>query len=135
MYLETNRTSRDYLYGRLLAIAERLEEIALNLTKEKRATNAERYMQRFADNPYSTWRIIELALKPYEMRLRGQRAPFLHKLKAEMDEVMKAFNYDEFISPAKLTGEFLLGYHCQREALKIKSIKTDSTESCEEINE
>lgn len=91
MSLETTCTSRDYLYGRLLAIAERLEEIALN-----RATNAERMMQQFADNPYPTWLIIEKALKPYEMRLRTQRAGFLHNMQNLMDEVMNVFGHEDF---------------------------------------
>ena len=29
-------------------------------------------MQRFAEHPFATWRNIELALKPYQDRLRGQ---------------------------------------------------------------
>ena len=133
MYLETNRTSRDYLYGRLLAIAEKMEETALFSTEKKRPTNAERYMQRFADNPYATWLIIEKALKPYEMRLCNQRPGFLYKIQNEMDAVMTAFNHDDFISNAKLTGEFLLGYHCQRAALRTKLLKADSEELDEEI--
>ncbi|MGB5686944.1 MAG: type I-C CRISPR-associated protein Cas8c/Csd1, partial [Candidatus Electrothrix sp.] len=42
MALEEDRTTRDYLYGRLLAIAERIEEVALNVGGEKRPTNAAR---------------------------------------------------------------------------------------------
>ncbi len=132
MALETDRSSRDYLYGRLLALAERLEEVALYLTNEKRATNAERLMQRFSDNPYATWLIIAKALKPYEMRLRNQRAGFLHNIKSEMDAVMAAFKVDEFTSPTKLSGEFLLGYHCQRKAMKDKTDKINVEESIEE---
>src|SRR5262249_35446950 len=56
MSLEEGRTTRDYLYGRLLAIAERLESVALYAAGETRDTTASRLMQRFADRPYSTWR-------------------------------------------------------------------------------
>ncbi|UUZ64422.1 type I-C CRISPR-associated protein Cas8c/Csd1 [Polaromonas sp. P1-6] len=67
MTLETDRRTRDYLYGRLLAIAERIESVALGVADEKqRDTSAARMMQRFADRPYSTWRTIELALTPYK---------------------------------------------------------------------
>jgi CRISPR-associated protein Csd1 len=61
---EEGRNSRDYLFGRLLAIAEKIEGHALYLAKETRATTAERMMQRFADQPAATWRIIELVWQP-----------------------------------------------------------------------
>lgn len=35
MALEKDRTARDYLYGRLLAVAEKIEEVALNVGGEK----------------------------------------------------------------------------------------------------
>lgn len=56
MALEETRNTRDYLYGRLLAVAEYIERTALDAAGEKnRPTNAERLMQRFADQPYATW--------------------------------------------------------------------------------
>jgi len=64
MALDKDRTSRDYLYGRLLAVAEYIERAALELAGEKRPTNAERLMQRFADHPYATWRQLALQLSP-----------------------------------------------------------------------
>jgi CRISPR-associated protein Csd1 len=118
MTLETDRTSRDYLYGRLLAIGERIERVALDVADENRDTNAARLMQRFADRPASTWRSIELALTPYKTRLRARRAPFLHKMEERLDEVISAFTREDFLDDRKLSGEFLLGYHCERRALR-----------------
>ena len=118
MTLERERKTRDYLYGRLLALAEHLESRALYVGGEKRATNAEKFMQRFADRPYSTWLILETGLTPYKVRLRARRPGFLHKVETEFDEVVNAFNPDDFTSDKRLTGEFLLGYHCQREVLR-----------------
>ena len=112
MALEENRTTRDYLYGRLLAIADRLEGQALYKAKEKRATNAARFMQLFAEHPYKTWRQIELALSPYKARLGGA-----HYFTGLIDEVMCKFGSDDFINDKPLSGEFLLGYHCQRAKL------------------
>ena len=114
MALDLNRKTRDYLYGRLLALAESLEVWALEESGEKRETNAARLMQRFAEHPYSTWRTIELALAPYKARL-GKRA--LKRLRL-IDEVIASFEPDEFINDKRLSGEFLLGYHCQREDLR-----------------
>ena len=118
MALETDRRTRDYLYGRLLAIAENVESRALFVARETRDTTAARLMQRFADRPYSTWRTIELALVPYKTRLRASRGGFLFKMDLLLDDVMCAFSGDDFTQDAPLSGEFLLGYHCQRQALK-----------------
>lgn len=117
MALEAERTSRDYLYGRLLSIAEHIEERALYVAGEKRDTTATKLMQRFADRPSSTWRIIEPQLKPYMSRLQAKRSAFLHEMKALLDEVIAKFEGDDFLSDRKLSAEFLLGYHCQRQAL------------------
>jgi CRISPR-associated protein Csd1 len=114
MALDENRKSRDYLYGRLLALAESLEEWALNDAHENRETNASRLMQRFAEHPFSTWKTIEMALTPYKARLGGKAFKRLRMI----DEVIAAFTPDDFTSDKRLSGEFLLGYHCQRTALR-----------------
>lgn len=118
MSLETDRTSRDYLYGRLLAIAEKIETIALAVAGEKRDTTAARLMQRFSDRPFSTWKTIELSLTPYKARLRSRRTGFLVNMEKLLDEVSNAFQPQDFVNDKPLSGEFLLGYHCQRMAFK-----------------
>jgi len=132
MTLEEDRNTRDYLFGRLLAIAERIEEIALHVGGEKRPTTAARLMQRFADRPSSTWRNIELALQPYMQRLQGTRAPFLTNRKKELDAVISAFQADDFISDRSLSGEFLLGYHCQRMAARKQTEDSDINDNHKE---
>lgn len=128
MNLDESCNSRDYLYGRLLAIAERIEEVALRLGGENRSTNAARLMQRFADRPFSTWRTIELSLQPYMQRLQGARGGFLTNRKKELDTVASSFDNEEFILDKPLTGEFLLGYHCQRLCYRNTEIeKADET--------
>lgn len=113
MALDPNRKTRDYLYGRLLAIADRLEGHALYKAGEKRDTNAARYMQQFADRPNKTWRQIYLSLSPYMARLGGAKY-----YKDMMDEVMCKFDsIEDFTIDRPLSGEFLLGYHCQRAIL------------------
>ena len=116
--LDTTITSRDYLYGRLLALAEKLESTALQVANVKRPTTANRLMQRFADRPYSTWPTIYKQLDPYIRQLTSSRAAFLTNICKEIDEVISAFNRDEFMTDAALSGEYLLGFHCQRLALR-----------------
>jgi len=119
MTLETNRTSRDYLYGRLLAIADSIEGFALTKAEKNRDTTAAKLMQRFSSHPFSTWKNIELALKPYMSRLRASDGGigFLVIREKLLDEVMCAFQGNDFTDDRPLSGEFLLGYHCQRREL------------------
>lgn len=134
MDLEADRHSRDYLYGRLLALAERIESLALYVGGEKRDTTAAKLMQRFADRPASTWRTIELALTPAKSRLRAKRGGSMHEMDKLHDEIVTSFQGNDFMDDSKLTGEFLLGYHCQRRAL-MPPKATDSSTSPEPTDE
>jgi CRISPR-associated protein Csd1 len=128
MALDRTRKTRDYLYGRLLAVGDGIEGFSLSLEKDKkpRPTNAARYMQRFADYPCSTWRTIELKLAPHKARL-GAR---IKKYQDEQDEIMNLFDPNEFTDEKNpLGGEFLLGFHCQRTVLVESKIKTEGDEN------
>lgn len=128
MKLEEGRTSRDYLFGRLLAIAERIESLALYLGKDKRQTTAERLMQRFADHPSSTWRTIYLSLVPYKSRLSSRSGGFIHNMEKLLEEIITSFEDNDFINDKKLSTEYLLGYYCQRAALWVKTEETSEND-------
>lgn len=132
MSLDESRTSRDYLYGRLLALADSIEGLALNVAKVQRDTTAARLMQRFADHPYSTWRTIELQLTPYIAQLRSSRAAALQRRQSLIDAVYTLFKTsggeNAFLDPRPLSGEFLLGFHSQREALKPRRDNSNDAE-------
>lgn len=125
MDIETEKVSRDYLFGRLLAVAERIEAIALQIAKENRATNAERYMQRFVSHPLSTWLTIETKLEPYKDRLRSNRMGFLRNREKEITEIMAQLDdlrrQTNCSLDEKLNGEFLLGYHTQKMTYRFKN--------------
>ena len=114
MALEEERRSRDYLYGRLLAVAEKIESMALYFASEKRETAAARLMQRFADRPYSTWRTIELSLAPYKARINAKAPGLLSGYIELIDKISCQFLTDDFTQDNRLNGEFLLAYHRQR---------------------
>lgn len=135
MALDTTNTSRDYLYGRLLALAERLEEVALFVANVNRPTTANRLMQRFANRPYETWLIIYKQLEPYMRQMKNSRPGFLNNINKELDAIMDLFNHDEFISHAALSGEFLLGFHNQRLELNKKSEPTNTQSKINEEQE
>ena len=125
MALDKTRATRDYLYGRLLAVADGIEGWALRGTGEQRQTNAARYTQRFAERPFSTWRQLSLALEPYRQRLGPQK---LHKFDEAQSGIMNLFRPEDFTSDAKLSGEFLLGYWCQRAAFFESARPAESTD-------
>lgn len=111
MSLDENQKDRSYNFGRLLAIAQQIEEYALNTVGEKRDTNAERLMHQFKIHPYKTWGIITDKLKPYMSRLGSKSS----KLTELMTKVNSTISYDEFISQKKLEDSYILGYYCQRQ--------------------
>ena len=128
MALEEERRTRDYLYGRLLAVADKLEGRALYIAGESRDTSAMKLMTRFAEKPFETWRQIEINLVPYRSRLQAKAEKELNFFNILMDKIYMSFIPGEFEDNAPLSAEFLLGFHCQRYELwqKQKSNETQS---------
>lgn len=129
--LETTRTDRDYLFGRLLAIADRLESHARYLQTnkndtDKRPTNAVRYMSAFASKPLRTWKLIFDQLNPYIQRLDG--AEWYQR---QIDEIMSLFTKDDF-NDSPLGGKYLLGYSLQRRAFFNQNNNNDKEETSNE---
>lgn len=133
MALNPEYTGRDYLFGRLLAIADNIEGYSLKKSDEKRATTAMRYLQQFSTRPSKTWENIEKALTPHLNRLRTRAPGFHHKRTQLLDEVMSKFEQvSDFSSDKALGPEFLLGFHSQR--LALMHIASDETQQEEVSN-
>ena len=124
--LDKEITDRNYLFGRLLAVADVLEERALYKAKINRSTNAKRYMNAFSMHPLSTWKVLQENLIPYQARLRGKDTHY----QLLFDEIGAKFALTEdSYSDAPLNGKYLLGYYSQREALRYsKENNTDLEE-------
>lgn len=126
--LDKENTSRDYLFGRLLAVADVLERRALG-RDEKRSSNAIRYMNAFAKHPARTWKTIQSSLQPYQARL-GRDGIYLSSI---IDEIGSRIDPNEF-NDKPLSGLYLLGFYSQRHDLFQK--KEDKTaEEPESTNE
>ncbi|WP_341281201.1 type I-C CRISPR-associated protein Cas8c/Csd1 [Paenibacillus sp. FSL H8-0537] len=113
---------RNYLFGRMLAIADVLERRALG-REEKRATNAVRYMNAFAQRPGRTWSIIQSNLQPYQARM-GTDARYYNGLLDEVGSMLKPEDFTD----APLSGLYLLGFYSQRHDLYTKKDKGDTTQ-------
>lgn len=135
MNLTTENASRDYLFGRLLAVLENIERRALMIAGENRATNAERYMQRFISNPLDTWLQLREKVQPYKDRLRNNRhIGFLRNREREETDIGAALdNLSQAGTSLKerLNGEFLLGYHSQQMAYRNQFNATKEDDSPE----
>ena len=123
--LEENRTSRDYLYGRLLAVAHQEERAALKEMDQNRETNAMRYMQQFALRPASTWKLLYTdKLKPYRRHLKPGLAEWFEQ---RLQDISALFTADDYNSDSPLSGEYLLGYMCQLKAFRKTADDTSNT--------
>ena len=119
MELDKSNNDRSYLYGRLLSIAEAIERQTYE-RDEKRVTNAERYMQAFAQNPFRAWTMIQRSIKPYLNSLNPGSREYYKNLFGEITELFKE---GDFESRTALNGKYLIGYDCQRNALRNKTPK------------
>lgn len=108
--LDKESADRNYLFGRMLAVADVLERNALG--KEQRATNAIRYMNAFARHPARTWDTIQQSLQPYQAKL-GTKATYWNKI---IDEIGAKMPIEQF-NNQPLTSLYLLGFYSQRHEL------------------
>ncbi|WP_282109990.1 type I-C CRISPR-associated protein Cas8c/Csd1 [Shewanella algicola] len=113
MALQQENASRDYLFGRLLAVANKVEKIALSSSEANRLTTAERFMTQFVNRPSSTWLNISNALVPYQQRLFNNYQGYDKATKVLISQITDMFELSDFTSNQKLSPEFLLGFHNQ----------------------
>lgn len=106
MAYDPNCTDRSYLYGCLLAIADKAESDTYE-KDENRATNARRLWSVFSSRPYQTWAIIEERLEPYLEKNQWAMA----KYTKHINYVMSKMTPDEFADNNKLSPLYLIGFH------------------------
>lgn len=132
MSLDVKCPDRDYLYGRLLALADRVEYRTYykdddkkgkedknsaedKSSESKRQTNAKRYMSAFSQHPFRTWKILEEKLEPYWTQLRTRERLHYQNI---MDEIFELFDMKDFQNDNALSGVYLIGFHNQSYALR-----------------
>lgn len=125
--LDKSAKDRSYLYGRLLAVADRIEYMTYDAKDNGRITNAKRYMSTFSQRPYETWKVIEENIQPYLAKLDVVKRKYYENL---LSEICNLFDIDKFKENKKLDGLYLLGFHSQEYDLRFK--KDNSEEKKEE---
>lgn len=135
MGLDRSETDRSYLFGRLLAIADRIENSAVyrkqqrNDNVSERLTTAYRFMTNFAEQPGTTWKRIYLSVvRSYLGTLSGGSQAYYED---EVNTILDALgdgNSDEPLSMRFLTG-FAQQHVADKENSKTKSnAKNESQE-------
>lgn len=125
--IELERTDRDYLYGRLLGAADKLEEYALfKKDKDRLVTAAIRHMQAFAQRPFRTWQTIHSCLNPYIQTVKGGFAF------NEIQQIQSKFaSVSDYSNDKPLNGLYLIGYYHERayidSLVELASAKKTST--------
>lgn len=115
--LDKSAKDRSYLYGRLLAVADRIEYMTYDAKDNGRITNAKRYMSTFSQRPYETWKVIEENIQPYLAKLDVVKRKYYENL---LSEICNLFDIDKFKENKKLDGLYLLGFHSQEYDLRFK---------------
>ena len=125
MELDKNNADRSYLFGRLLAIAEKVESRTYT-AGEKRETNAMKLQYSFALRPMHTWAILERALIPYYRQLKSETGDYYKGLIADI--VSKLQEQDMGSLNTGLDDIYLIGYYLQRKELNEKINHTKNEE-------
>ena len=139
MALNKDSKNRSYLFGRLLAIADRIEYLTYKNDKgsqtkkdkkEKeegfKQTNAKRYMTVFSQRPSRTWQIIAERVEPYKQKLSISTVLYCDHL---IEEICQNFAENDFLDDSPLDGLYLLGYYHQSYELRNKNETKESEEN------
>ena len=114
MALDETCSDRSYLFGRILACGEQLEQYAVYNTsgdRSSRPTNALRYEVAFTQHPARTLALLRKQLEPYLERLiKARKSTYAGDL---MLQLIARIPADQF-NDQPLTELYLLGYACQR---------------------
>ena len=117
MAFDPKCTDRSYLFGCLLAIADKTEEDSYEENEKKRVTNARRLWNAFSSRPYQTWQIIEERLQPYLAKEKWIMVNFTKHI----NEIMGKMTPGDFEDNSKLSPMYLIGYHHYNALLRKKN--------------
>ncbi len=117
MKLDLENRDRSYLFGRLLAILEKVERITYD-AGETRETNAIRLQSAYVNHPMQTWELLDDALRPYFQKLNpGSREYYKGMISGIIGQLEEE---DESFLNQRLKETYLLGYYLQRAELNKK---------------
>nr|WP_303252820.1 type I-C CRISPR-associated protein Cas8c/Csd1 [uncultured Ruminococcus sp.] len=120
MKLDRDCDDRSYLYGRLAAVAEKIETDTYD-SDEKRAPNALRYMNVLISSPFKTWRHIEVKINLYITKLASKKYGSYTYYEKELQEIYVNFKKGDFELAKPLDAMFFMGYYGEKDELYTSS--------------
>lgn len=143
--LEKDKQTRDYLYGRLLAICEKIEVDAMTSQSDKkvtsdkksasdkntesiRVTNVERLWSAFFQAPEKTFNILDKKLQPYFRKLKSDKPGLYVNHQKFLVEVLTAIREDMAYEANKnlaLGEDTVFGYYAQKQDFYTKKTKEE----------
>lgn len=113
--------TRNSAYASLLAIENQVERAVLDLEKredENRASNAVRFMNKFAVSPAATWRYLEKRMQPYLKKLRSVRTGWALNFETRIDDLKGAIRKNGWDSDQPLSADWLHAYYTADKIIK-----------------
>lgn len=126
MKLDVENRDRSYLFGRLLAVLEKVERSTYD-KEEGREPNAIRLQSAYVNHPMQTWKILEDVLNPYFQKLRPGSREYYRRIISEITEML--LEEDEKVLNQGLKESYLLGYYLQRAELNKKKDNKEEAEN------
>lgn len=127
MKLDLEEKDRSYLFGRLLAVFEKVERSTFT-SDEAREPNAIRFQSAFVNHPMHTWLVIEEKLNPYFQKLKpGSRKYYKDIISSITINILEK---DKSILNTSLDEKYLIGYYLQR--MELNKYNKESNEMEEE---
>lgn len=117
MRLDLGNSDRSYLFGRLLAVYEFVEQVTYE-KGEARDPNAIRLQSSFAKHPMQGWKILEETVRPYYQKLNPGAREYYRNMISEITGSFKEESIGEMNKALEET--YLLGYYLQRAELRKK---------------
>lgn len=127
MKLNHECTDRSYLYGRLAALSDKIEQDTYDKS-DNRLTNARRYMNALINSPFKIWGYIRQKINPYSEKLLKNNPGLYYYYDKIYQEIQTKFIDEEYESNKKLDAMFFMGFYAQREDLFTKKAKEETTD-------
>ena len=116
MELDRSYNDRSYLYGRLMAVAEKLETDTYD-DNEARMTNAARFMSSVIASPCKSWGNVHKRLIPYINKIQSKNPGLCVYYQKELREIHNMFKAGEYEMKKPLEPLFFMGYYGEQQYL------------------
>ncbi|MCD7784810.1 MAG: type I-C CRISPR-associated protein Cas8c/Csd1 [Oscillospiraceae bacterium] len=132
MQLDTAKTDRSYLFGRLLAVMEYIERTTYE-KGENREPNAINLYSTFCVRPRSTAKTLEERIIPYMQKHTPGERVYLRNLITDIYATFR--EEDEAYMNRPLEDTYLLGYYLQRKELYRSKKDKETNNTVSEVNQ